>query len=88
MRLRLANQGVQVLGLVIDADRCGFVTAGLRRPVARRAARIPDARTDPELIDARRPRQGRQRAIVSGVVPENLATPAIRGAFGPSISYP
>ncbi len=29
MRLRLANQAVQVLGLVLDADRCRLVAAGL-----------------------------------------------------------
>ena len=50
MRLRLANQGVQVLGLVIDADRCGLVAAGLDGQLNDAPHEFPTPHTYRDLI--------------------------------------
>lgn len=52
-KLRLANENVQVLGVVIDAGRCHLVAAGMdgkRYPDTERAVPLP--KTYRELIDA------------------------------------
>jgi DNA-binding transcriptional ArsR family regulator len=52
MRLRLANQGVQVLGLVIDAHYCGAVSAGLDGRLHGEPDRFPTPENYPGLIDS------------------------------------
>ena len=52
MRLRLASQAAQVLGLVIDADRCQIVAAGLDGLMLDEPIDFATPDTYPGLIDA------------------------------------
>jgi N-acetylglucosamine repressor len=51
-RLRLAREGAQVLGLVIDADRCGIVAAGLDGQLHEEIDDFPTPGTYSALIQA------------------------------------
>jgi N-acetylglucosamine repressor len=52
LRLRLATQNAQVLGLVIDADRCGLVAAGLDGLLRDEPIDFPTPDTYPALIES------------------------------------
>lgn len=51
-RLRLARNSAQVLGVVVDADRCRVVTAGLDGQLHDDTTEVPTPDSYPRLIDA------------------------------------